>query len=192
MKTVNVRILYWEWHRWLVISYTARDCPLLVMSLQVISIEHPPMWFSKKLIFYVTFLTTPAVLNAGVVRIIRTLDRSENADAFSLQNMMSFHNVDEICRCLCSAQLLLLLSSASDYLPRPRLAAATATHLCQYIFPGNLITDAAWFLHLKGSPLIKQQICSLYFPTVCHRHTCHGLHTPPLTFTRNVSCVFIF
>lgn len=80
-----VAALFWSW------------------SLQVISILYP-LWFSKNVNLFcdISANWNSPVMNAEVARIIRTPDRSENIDPFSLQNMMSFHNVDEICRCLLS------------------------------------------------------------------------------------------
>lgn len=92
-----------------------------------------------------------------------------------------------------------------NYLPRWCLQQRKQ-HICQYIFPVNLNTEALpWFLRLKGSPLNRQQICPLYFPTwakcaqpwevdlsfsaasYCPRYPCHGCTLPLLTFTRKVS-----
>lgn len=107
MKTVNERILSWSVELLLAALFWS-------WSLLLLSILYPPMWFSKKSKIFCDISAhwnSCVMLIAELARILGTPDRSENKDHFSLQSMMSFHNVDEIHSCFLSAQLFLLFST---------------------------------------------------------------------------------
>lgn len=102
-----------------------------------------------------------AVCNTVVARTIRTPGGSENTDPFILQHMMSFHNVDEIRRCLVRVQQISDEVSPAGFSHLMICPVHRLQQWQQHLFHDLL----PWFHQLKGSPLNKQQIGALYFQT---------------------------